>query len=67
MKQLKRCAVFCFNADATDADVPMRNAIVLVFMDVKFRLWIYICDFHCYFQYLTSFILLFCDVFSISI
>lgn len=36
MKQLKRCAVFCFNADASDADVPMRNAIVLVFMDVKF-------------------------------
>lgn len=33
----------------------------------EIRLWIYICHFHCYFQYLTSFILLFCVVFAISI
>lgn len=50
------CAVLCvFCASML---LLMWCAIVLAFMNVKFCLWIYICDFHYYFQYL-----LFCIVF----
>lgn len=55
MKQLKCCALFCFNADAGDVD-----GIVLVFMNVKF-----VCGFAisiAIFNTWRRFILLFCVV-----